>query len=622
MNFFRDQERARRNTQWLILFFILAVGLIVAVLYLLFAVLLKSKGGTLWEPRLLLMVGGGVVSLIGGASFHKTMQLASGGGSAVAEAMGARRVTRDSTDRLEQRLLNIVDEMAIASGITVPQVYIMDRESGINAFAAGSQPSEAVVAVTRGCLEQLNRDELQGVVAHEFSHIFNGDMRLNLRLMGVLFGILVIAIFGRVMMRASLTSSSRRRNSDDRARVALAALGLAMFCIGYIGVFFGELIKAAVSRQREFLADAAAVQFTRNPQGIAGALKKIAGYHLGTTVTALKAEEASHMFFARAVSGWFNTHPPLEARIARIEPAFRVMAPSSTSSTGGSPGAAPHVAAMGFAITPDAVRDSIGVTRHEHLEYAHQLLEQLPKSIHQALHEPRQAASVLYALLVTPESDPETVLQQNLESSDDTMGLQVLSHLPWIKDCSRGYWLPLVELALPALRELKQDEQLAILDNVQALARADGKINLFEFALLAIVEQQLGDKPRKKTKRPALNVITEDLNLLLSLLARAGKKSRTEVDESFAAAVALAPLKANWKLLQPKSVGLAQLADLLDRLNTLTFGFKGKVIEACTAAIIANGHVALVEAELLRAIGARLECPVPPLQVGRIASTA
>ncbi len=274
MDFFKDQERARTNSKLLVVLFIVAVCMIIASIYLLFLVAFAYESGNYWHPKLLFWVSAGTLLLVSSGSLYKISQLATGGGSAVAEAMGARLVQRETTDLLEQRLLNVVDEMAIASGISVPKVYVMDDETAINAFAAGSRPSEAVVAVTRGCLEQLSRDELQGVIGHEFSHIFNGDMRLNLRLMGVLHGILIIALIGRVMMRVRTV---RSRNNDARAQIALISFGLALFIIGYIGIFFGNLIKSAVSRQREFLADAAAVQFTRNPYGISGALKKIAG---------------------------------------------------------------------------------------------------------------------------------------------------------------------------------------------------------------------------------------------------------------------------------------------------------------------------------------------------------
>lgn len=612
MDFFKDQERARTNSKLLVVLFIVAVCMIIASIYLLFLVAFAYESGNYWHPKLLFWVSAGTLLLVSSGSLYKISQLTTGGGSAVAEAMGARLVQRETTDLLEQRLLNVVDEMAIASGISVPKVYVMDDETAINAFAAGSRPSEAVVAVTRGCLEQLSRDELQGVIGHEFSHIFNGDMRLNLRLMGILHGILIIALIGRVMMRVRTV---RSRNNDARAQIALISFGLALFIIGYIGIFFGNLIKSAVSRQREFLADAAAVQFTRNPHGIAGALKKIAGID-ATLLKTPNAEQASHMFFGQAVAGFMATHPPIQERIARIDPAFRALQ-KSTAQTASTTSA--HPAAAGFAITPEAIRDSIGVVDQAHIDYAQQLIAQLPENIETALHSPQQAAQVIYALLIVHESDPQAVLLATLGNQQPDTIKHTLAHLPWLKQCSRALWLPLVELALPAMRELSLTEREQVLKQTEALVRADGKVSLFEFALLAIMEYQLDSKKnhRSSGKQLSVRAIQADMNLLLSLLAHVGKKNRQQIEQAFAAATALAPLDGAWQLLEPKNINLKLLATILNRLNTLKYSFKAKLIQACTAAILSNGEVALVEAELLRAIGARLECPVPPLLVGQ-----
>jgi len=240
------------------------------------------------------------------------------GGSAVAEMIGARRVAPDTRDPLERRLRNVVEEMAIASGVRVPGVYVMDGESGINAFAAGWDVSNSVVAVTRGTLETLTRDELQGVIGHEFSHILNGDMRLNIRLIGVLAGIVFIGSIGEFLMRS--VRGSRSRNTGG-----IFLVGLAIFVIGYIGLFFARLIKAAVSRQREFLADASSVQFTRNPDGIAGALDQIRS--ASAFIANRYAEEMSHMFFGQSLKLWlgglFDTHPPIDERIRRVRPGFQ-----------------------------------------------------------------------------------------------------------------------------------------------------------------------------------------------------------------------------------------------------------------------------------------------------------
>lgn len=612
MDFFKDQERARTNSKLLLALFVAAVCLIIVAIYLLFFAIFGRNQTGYWNPELFFWVAAGTLLLVSSGSLYKVSQLNAGGGTAVAETMGGRLIQRDTSDLLERRLLNVVDEMAIASGISVPKAFVMDDEPGINAFAAGKRPSEAVIAVTRGCLEKLTRDELQGVVGHEFSHIFNGDMRLNLRLMGVLHGILVIALIGRALMYVRTTT---RRKGDAKAQMAMISFGLALFVIGYIGIFFGNLIKAAVSRQREFLADAAAVQFTRNPQGIAGALKKIAGID-ATLLNTPNADQASHMFFGQAVASFMATHPPIQERIARIEPAFRAMQKKSAQKNAAGLG---NSAALGFSVTPNEIRSSIGTVNQAHLDYAHQLIVQLPASIEKTLHIPEQAASIIYALLVVNEEDPELTLLAHLGGPQIVRVEKALEHLPWLKQCSRALWLPLVELALPALRELPQSEQMETLSDTEALVRADGKVSLFEFALLAIMEYQLTSKKRRTSpdKQLSLRAIQTDMNLLLSLLSHVGKKNKQQIEQAFAAATALAPLDGVWQLLEPKSINIKLLAAVLNRINTLKYSFKAKLIEACTAAILSNGEVALVEAELLRAIGARLECPVPPLIAGQ-----
>ena len=342
MDYFQSQDVARRKTGLLVFYFVLAVILIILSVYLAIQGVLVYAAPVsedeaihglsgLWNPELFGWVALGTSSLIAGGSLYKIAAL-SGGGHTVAELLGGRLLRPDGADPDERRLLNVVEEMAIASGLPVPPVYLLENEPGINAFAAGHAPGDAVVAVTTGCLRHLSRDELQGVIAHEFSHILNGDMRLNIRLMGVLFGILVIGLTGWLIFRstANVSVNVRTRNDDgDRKGFnPIPLIGLALYVIGYVGVFFGNLIKAAVSRQREFLADASAVQFTRNPQGIAGALIKIGALAEGSRIQDPHAEEASHMFFGDAVPGFgqffglLATHPPLVERIKRLDPSF------------------------------------------------------------------------------------------------------------------------------------------------------------------------------------------------------------------------------------------------------------------------------------------------------------
>ena len=333
MNFFDAQDQARRATRWLVVIYVLATALIVAGITLVVGVALYSASSTsiarhpgeFLQAQAPVLAAAAIITalFIVGATLYRTTVLSAGGGR-VATDMGGTRVSADVADPLQRRLRNVVEEMAIASGVPVPEIYVLEQESGINAFAAGYAPGDAAIAVTRGTLELLDREELQGVVAHEFSHILNGDMRLNIRMMGVLYGIMVLGLIGRMILRGShrgrMVSGRRGKGAGG---VVLIGLGLAIF--GAIGVFLARIVKAAVSRQREFLADASAVQFTRQTRGIADALKKIGGYAEGSLIQATDPEEISHMLFGTGarLSGLFATHPPLTERIQALDPSFR-----------------------------------------------------------------------------------------------------------------------------------------------------------------------------------------------------------------------------------------------------------------------------------------------------------
>ncbi|EUA18996.1 peptidase M48 family protein [Mycobacterium kansasii 662] len=321
MNFFDHQRAARSSTLKLVLLFIVAVVAMVAFIDAAAAVAMTYQRA---DPSAVLGVVVGVTAvtllIIAGGMITKTVALRQGG-AAVAASVGAVQVDPTSSDPQLRRLVNIVEEMSLASGVPAPRLFVLAGEPGINAFAAGFTPADAAITVTSGALAQLNRDELQGVIAHEFSHILNGDMRLNIRLIGLLNGILLIGLTG---MRVLQFGGGRGSSSKNGAPIWMVAL--AMMVLGFIGVFFANIIKAAVSRQREWLADASAVQFTRQTAGLVGALKKIAGVASGSALRdARSATEVSHMLFGegrRSFRAWYATHPPLADRIKALDPSF------------------------------------------------------------------------------------------------------------------------------------------------------------------------------------------------------------------------------------------------------------------------------------------------------------
>jgi Zn-dependent protease with chaperone function len=651
MNFFEHQDQARRKTGRLIFLFGVAVALIIVALYfslqliLMFAlfdtdmVMPTQKPAFQWWDTMTFLAVAGIVSLfIFGASFYKTMQLKDGG-SSVATMLGGKRVPRSTKDPDEKRLYNIVEEMAIASGVPVPQVFVLDQESGINAFAAGFSISDAAVAVTRGTLATLNRDELQGVIAHEFSHIFNGDMRLNIRLMGVLYGILAIGVIGHTVMRVTGVSS-RRSRGKGAGGIVLA--GLALMVIGYIGTFIGRAIKAAVSRQREFLADASAVQFTRNPDGISGALKKIGGYSFGSGLLTPKAEEVSHFFFSRGTtmtlfSSFMATHPALEQRIARIDPSFngkfpKVDAPKAFLKSAKEQRfqfAKTALALQGIPIgrimsektmvapKPGGVVDMVGNPSAGHLSFSASLIELIPNKIKEAVATPTDAMYVIYALLLDRDSEERDkqigLLRRGLAEKE----LQEIQNLfSGIKEMDLRARLPLADFAAPALRELPRQETADFVKNIEALVISDKVVTLFEFCLHWLVNHRL--KVRGKPPKVAYHYfppLVKDMEALLGLLAKRGNPSKPDdAAKAFTAGADRIPeMEGGRSSYDPEQKpALKELNRHLQRLSLASFGLKRKIIDASAHCAFADRDITISEGELLRVISAALDCPLPP----------
>lgn len=636
MDFFSAQDQARKRTRRLVLLFTLAVlGIALAVYGAIWGWLRlmedpRSRGrgaparASWWEPRVFLFCVGGTLAVVATGSWIRILSLRSGGRS-VAESLGGRLIRPDTRDFHERRLLNVVEEMALASGLPVPPVYVLDGEPGINAFAAGYHPTDAVIGVTRGCMQLLNRDELQGVIAHEFSHILNGDMRLNIRLIGWIFGILCLSEVGRILLRF------RGRNNPA------PLLGLLLMVLGSLGVFFGRLIQAAVSRQREYLADAAAVQFTRNPQGLAGALKKIGGLVHGSVVRHPRASEAAHLFFSSALyraTLWWATHPPLEERIRRLDPAWDGKFPVVTLTPSGEPlgretlargGPAPDLASAlwgGGRVPAAAVAAQVGRPGPAQLRFAAALKSVLPHEVLEAARDVIGAQAVVLGVVLS--ADPELRHQQN-------MGLQtrvppgVYNRLcalePLLAGIPPGARLPLVQLALPALHGIEAEDFVLFSHALRWLMESDRQIDLFEYTLQRMVRRHLTARFCPERARPvqyyALRPLEPAIRVVLSVLARAGHSDPRQAEQSFQ--VGWQSLFGNAPappLLPPESCGLAQLDAALERLAHASPAIKRRVLEACAAAASADGLLEVQEAELLRAIADALDCPVPPFVEG------
>lgn len=634
MDFFSQQDQARKRTGQLIVLFGLAVlALTVLVNLVVIAALwgfeynsadqtgvvhnLVSKVS--WQQWL--AISAAVIGVVVCASLFKWLSLR-GGGQRVAEMLGGRLVPPNSNDFYQRRLLNVVEEMAIAAGMPVPPVYVLPDRS-INAFAAGYQPSDAVIGVTQGAIEQLSREQLQGVIAHEFSHIFNGDMRLNIRLMAILFGILFIGLIGRFMLDAAM--HSRSRSSKENNTLPLWAIGLALLVIGYSGVFFGNLIKAAVSRQREFLADASAVQFTRNPDGIAGALKVI-GHGSGSEISSSEREETAHMFFGQAAPWrfhWFLTHPPLPDRIRRLDKHWdgRYLAPQSQQQALQE---SPELAGLDNSQLVAGVAMAAASQMAASTPVSNRVNEQLPEQQQQqalailtdAAHDPYSARALVFTLLLAPPS--QMVHEQQLDMVRQFQGQDsyqsVLRWLPYLSDLEDSQRLPLVEKAMPALKQLSPSQYQDFRTTLVKLAKADGTIDVFEWCLYRLVLQYLepvfGEITPIKARYRQFSQIEQSAALVLSYLAHYGHDNQAQAQQAFEQGCKAAALTLE---LQPKEQQFKPLNEALTQLQQAYPHLKGRFIKALVTCAKADQQVRAVEMDLVRTLAALLETPAPEL---------
>mgnify|MGYP001291549230 CR=1 FL=1 len=675
MDFFSHQDAARKQTGRLVILFGLSLIGIIAAVYLVALVFvgvsdttrasvdnidalysapedIRAHGapGAVSSPiqmpgwvrlDVLGLATIGVLGVVGIASLGKMAQLR-GGGEVVAANLGGTRITHDTTDPLEKRVLNVVEEMAIASGIPAPPVYVLRQEPGINAFAAGWGPDDAAIGVTRGCLETLNRDELQGVMAHEFSHILNGDMRLNIRLMGLVFGILAIHVIGRTLLRFGMYSGMRVRSSrEGNSGTALVFAGIALAAIGGIGAFFGSLIRASISRQREFLADASAVQFTRNPDGIAGALKKIGGLSEGSRVRSPVAEEASHMFFGSAMlgglAGLFATHPPLPDRIRRIDPSWdgklpRIEAPASAAGPAGhdhraaafAPGAsgAPPTSRPTARATNVGAVEWIGRLGPAHVDRARQIIGAAPPALMEAARHAYSARAVVFALLL--DRDPGVRARQMAriaEAGDKGMVSETARLEPLAKATPAEARAPIAEVAVGALTEMTRTQYETFRGVLRGLVEADARRNVFEWMLEHIVDAALTTRfdgaPRRMPEYFGLQRLGAECSMVLSMLAHGGGHNADEARRAFSAGVSALGSDVAVAFVPAESCTLSALSRALDTLATITPALKRAIVIACARVVAADGRADITEVELLRGVCASLGAPMPPVLPGQ-----
>lgn len=616
MDFFHLQDTARRRTGLLVILFTLAVLAISGLVSVISISIYLGVTGNPFDTQdiitysLLSFVG--VIIIVSISSLIRLTELSSNGGRGVAESIGGKLISPNTLDAKHRQLLNVVEEMSIASGIPVPPVYVMTEERGINAFAAGMSIDDAVIGVTQGALESFNRDELQGVIAHEFSHILNGDMRLNTRLIGALFGITCIAHFGHLVLNNSrhTTRGLTRSSSDSNKGYAIILLiAVACLVLGWLGTLFGSMIKAAISRQREFLADASAVQFTRNDQGIAGALKKIGRHTYGSTLDTTACDDMSHMMFGQSklsgFSGLFATHPPLDERIRRIEPNWDG---SYTQRNENNRLAFGNEQTSGFAESTNSAIQETNPIPVELSDVGQLLIKQLPSELIELAREPYSARFIPLFIIY----DGCDIQREMIKSHVPPSSQAIL--LPWL-DYKLPLHLrfPLLELAIPALKSLSEGQRNRLCEVLRELSQTDNRYTLAEWCIVNLVEKQLlvSFGPTKQQK--SLQQLKESVLWLLRELAWVSHSQPESAQRSFNSALThlgfpeqgLEQANNNWHLSRAALEILLQLKSKEREI----------FVKACRLAIESDGKITVAEGELYRVIACFLEVPEPPLTV-------
>jgi len=645
MNFFEHQDRAHQNTRrlgWLyLLSLICIVGAIHLALWLIYRLILKSNISLL-NPSMLLGVAVPTLLVIGSGTLFKLIRLRRGG-AAVAEELGGRLVEPEQATVLEKQLLNIVAEMAIASGIPAPQVFVLDRETSINAFAAGNSPQKAAIGVTRGCLETLNRDELQGVIGHEFSHILNGDMRLNMKLIGLLNGIVLIYILGRFVVKystdISISSDSDKDSDLGSSFFATIAFGTALMAIGGLGYFFGRILQSAVSRQREFLADSSAVQFTRNPDGLASALQKIESHANHARVSAPQAAAMSHLFFGEANTSWlsadwFATHPPTRQRLQRLSvsarqvPAEAVVGnaiaspstPAQATSSASVMGFASTIAASSVASNISGVsqsRSQAALTSSRSTPSPNARVAQVPESLQQGTETLEGAIAIAQSLMLdyqnpSVRAQQEAWLQKTVPISLADLTIQSGKVLETSNPRLR---LPLLDSAIPVLQQATVSELQQLFKVLQGLAIVDKRWSLTEFVIYTGLQHRL--QPRMTQPAIAatdtLAPVWQDCLMVLAAIARVGHTEPDTIAYAFRSGVYQLPGASTQEILTTAPNGnFNQLKSSLERLSSLSAKLKQAIVSACTIIALQDQTITLPESELLWEIATCLDCPLPP----------
>lgn len=593
-DFFERQEKARRATRRLVFWFAFGLAGTAAAVYFLVIFALKASGcydassASLWDPKTAACVFAGTLMVVGGASLVKSREFGSSAGADVARQLGGREVSPDASRPDERRLINVVQEMSLASGVPVPRIFILENERGINAFAAGTSADRAAVAVSRGALDKLSRDELQAVVGHEFSHILNGDMQLNIRLVGWIFGLIVISLLGQILLRAGAFSPRTRSRDGKNAAALVLLIGVGLLAIGFISQIFAQIIQAAISRHRERLADASATQFTRNPKALANALSRIGGDALGSRISSPRAGEFAHLFFASGVNALFATHPPLEERIRALDPSWdgEFLPPLSAEER-----------------AENAEANLSGLRNVSETNSVPPFLAEMTRSA--------DDAKTLICLLMMTDSPERNVEQAKiLLEREKSAVFKKMEHL-WerMRNFPREKRIAAVLVAAPALRELSARDRREFCETLDLLAQTDGNVSIFEFCILAAVRGLLLSESQRKLSP---SDVRSEAELVLNFFLRGNKTPRSRWAQELSAALAKQTMfPGSLRVLDEAALNLPALESAFRTLRASPIRIREQLLFTARDVIAADGEITPEENDVLSAFAVALACPAP-----------
>lgn len=593
-DFFERQEKARRATRRLVFWFAFGLAGTAAAVYFLVIFALKASGcydassASLWDPKTAACVFAGTLMVVGGASLVKSREFGSSAGADVARQLGGREVSPSAARPDERRLLNVVQEMSLASGVPVPRIFILENEQSINAFAAGTRTDRAAVAVSRGALDKLSRDELQAVIGHEFSHILNGDMRLNIRLVGWIFGLIVISLLGQILLRAGAFSPRTRSRDGKNAAALVLLIGVGLLAIGFISQIFAQIIQAAISRHRERLADASATQFTRNPKALANALSRIGGDAAGSRISSPRAGEFAHLFFASGVNALFATHPPLEERIRALDPSWdgEFLPPLS----------APERA-------ENAEANLSGLRNVSETNSVPPFLAEMTRNA--------DDAKTLICLLMMTDSPERNVEQAKiLLEREKSAVFKKMEHL-WerMRNFPREKRIAAVLVAAPALRELSARDRREFCETLDLLAQTDGNVSIFEFCILAAVRGLLLSESQRKLSP---SDVRSEAELVLNFFLRGNKTPRSRWAQDLSAALAKQTMfPGSLRVLDDAALNFPALEAAFRKLRASPIRIREQLLFTARDVIAADGEITPEENDVLSAFAVAIACPAP-----------